>query len=67
MLTFSEKNEPKMGPEGMLAFCEDLQVEPTEIIMLLIAWKFGAKRMSEFSRPEFVEGFKSLGYIHING
>lgn len=53
-----------MGPEGVLQFCEDCGVEPTDLIVLILAWKFNAKKMGEFSRPEFVEGFKSLGYLH---
>eukprot|EP00698_Gefionella_okellyi_P003188 TRINITY_DN12983_c0_g1_i1.p1 TRINITY_DN12983_c0_g1~~TRINITY_DN12983_c0_g1_i1.p1 ORF type:complete len:251 (+),score=31.11 TRINITY_DN12983_c0_g1_i1:124-876(+) len=64
---YKDPTAPKVGPEGMMLFCEDLRVEPTDIIMLLIAWKFEAKCMSEFARNEFVEGFKSLGVDSIDG
>ncbi|XP_077518968.1 DCN1-like protein SCCRO4 isoform X1 [Amblyomma americanum] len=73
MLSFSEKrclalfqeytsvDDPKMmGPEGMEKFCEDIGVEPENIVMLVLAWKMGAKHMGFFSEEEWLHGLTSL-------
>lgn len=36
--------------EGVARFCEDLSVDPTEYIVLVLAWKFKALTMCRFSR-----------------
>jgi hypothetical protein len=61
VLCADSSEPPKVGPEGVLAFCSDLQVEPTDLIVLILAFKFNAKHMGEFSRAEFVEGMKATG------
>ena len=37
-----------------------LQVDPADVVMLVIAWHFGAATMCEFSRDEFTRGMRSL-------
>lgn len=47
--------------DGISVFCDDLQVEPGDIVMLVISWHMKAATMCEFSRQEFVGGLQSLG------
>ena len=36
--------------EGVERFCLDLEVDPTEFIVLALAWKFKAETMCKFTR-----------------
>jgi len=58
---FLDPAEPeKIGVEGICKFCEELQVEPTSRIVLIIAWKFHAATQCEFTRKEFIDGMTDL-------
>lgn len=52
--------EEKIGPEGMTAFFDKLQIDPLSITSLVFAWKLKAKVPCEFSRSEFVNGCVAL-------
>lgn len=45
-----------VGPEGMEKFCEDLNVDPENVVMLVIAYKMGAKQMGYFTQEEWLKG-----------
>ncbi|KAF9436731.1 hypothetical protein BGZ76_003131 [Entomortierella beljakovae] len=56
------KDEPnQILIEGMEKFCEALDVDPTDVVMLVMAWHLKAENMCEFSRAGFIEGWTSLG------
>lgn len=58
---YTSVDDPKMmGPDGMEKFCEDIGVEPENIVMLVLAWKMGAKHMGFFSEEEWLHGLTSL-------
>ncbi|XP_042901219.1 DCN1-like protein 4 isoform X2 [Parasteatoda tepidariorum] len=58
---YASANDPDvLGPEGMEKFCEDIGVEPENIIMLVIAWKMEAKQMGFFTKSEWLRGLKDL-------
>ena len=50
-----------MLAEGVSRFCDDAQLDPTSITVLIVAWKFQAATQCEFSRSEFVQGMTRLG------
>ncbi|EFJ37554.1 hypothetical protein SELMODRAFT_403971 [Selaginella moellendorffii] len=52
--------------DGISAFCDDLKVDPGDVVMLVISWHMGAATMCEFSRQEFITGFQSLGFLIAN-
>ena len=54
-------SEDKMLAEGMSRFLDDLQVDPTSLLVLILAWRFKAETQCEFKRSEFVEGMAGLG------
>ncbi|XP_071964674.1 DCN1-like protein 3 [Antedon mediterranea] len=58
--TYKDGPEDSILSEGMEKFCQDLIVDPEDIIMLIIAWKFNASMMCRFTRSEFIAGFKLL-------
>eukprot|EP00126_Sphaerothecum_destruens_P002610 Sdes_comp16034_c0_seq3m5234 len=46
---------------GIEKFCQDLQLDPSDLLILIIAWKMKAKTMCVFTREEFIKGFLSMG------
>ncbi|KAM3868869.1 DCN1-like protein 5 [Diretmus argenteus] len=49
-----------VGPEGMEKFCEDIGVEPENIIMLVLAWQLEASSMGFFTKEEWLKGMTLL-------
>ncbi|XP_061574810.1 DCN1-like protein 5 [Cololabis saira] len=48
------------GPEAMEKFCEDIGVEPENIIMLVLAWHLEAATMGYFTKDEWLRGMTIL-------
>lgn len=46
--------------EGIEKFCNDLNVQPEDFRVLLLAWKFNAKQMFCFTKEEFISGCRAL-------
>ena len=59
-LKYKDEGEDAILAEGIEKFCIDLGVEPTDYIVLLIAWRFRASEMCRFSREEFINGCQRL-------
>ncbi|XP_027052103.1 DCN1-like protein 3 [Pocillopora damicornis] len=57
---YKDDTEDAILADGMEKFCQDLGVDPTEFIVLVLAWKFNASQMCRFTRNEFFEGCKAL-------
>ncbi|KAG8453660.1 hypothetical protein GDO86_000336 [Hymenochirus boettgeri] len=53
-------NDDVVGPEGMEKFCEDIGVEPENVVMLVLAWKLDAQNMGYFTLQEWLKGMTSL-------
>ncbi|TRZ00740.1 hypothetical protein DNTS_035698 [Danionella cerebrum] len=49
-----------VGPDGMEKFCEDIGVEPENVVMLVLAWKLDAQSMGYFTLQEWLKGMGSL-------
>mmetsp|Transcript_28788 Transcript_28788/g.81081 ORF Transcript_28788/g.81081 Transcript_28788/m.81081 type:complete len:248 (-) Transcript_28788:139-882(-) len=47
--------------EGVSQFCDDLEVDPSDIVLLVVSWHMNAAAMCEFTRDEFVNGLAALG------
>ena len=54
-------DEDKMLAEGVSRFCDDAGLDPCQITVLILAWKFKAATQCEFTRKEFVDGMTELG------
>ena len=57
---YKDNEEDAILAEGMEKFCTDLSVDPTEFIVLVLAWKFEASEMCRFTREEFINGCKKM-------
>lgn len=60
-LKYKDPNEDSILAEGMGRFCEDLAVDPSDIVMLVLSWYLNAKTMCEYTRDEFIGGLAKLG------
>ncbi|KAJ1624164.1 Cullin binding-domain-containing protein [Pavlovales sp. CCMP2436] len=45
----------------MQRFCDDLECDPSDIAMLVLAWRLDANAMCEFQRRKFMDGCRKLG------
>lgn len=52
--------------DGMEKFCAALDVDPTDVVMLVMAWHLKAETMCEFTRAGFVQGWTELKYVLIS-
>lgn len=64
---YRDSGEEAILAEGIEKFCSDLQVNPDEFIVLVLAWKFNAETMCKFTKEEFVTGCKALKADSIKG
>lgn len=63
---YKDETQDAILVNGMERFCQDLGVNPTEFMVLVLAWKFNASKMCCFTREEFVEGCKLLKVDNVN-
>lgn len=57
---YKEAEDDQIGPDGMTQFCQDLEVDPADVIMLVIAYHLNAQRMGYFTKDEFLKGFAKM-------
>ena len=57
---YKDKNADCILAHGTEELCKDLDLDPTEFRVLLLAWKFDVSEMCRFTRKEFVNGCTSL-------
>lgn len=57
---YRDEHEDAILAEGMEKFCSDLGVDPTEFIVLVLAWKFEASQMCRFTHEEFINGCQKM-------
>ncbi|KAF5827375.1 DCN1-like protein 2 [Dunaliella salina] len=58
---YKDPDEDVIGAEGIMKLCEDLGIEPADIVMLVIAFHMNAAAMGEFTKAEFSEGMLKMG------
>jgi len=57
---YADESKEYMDSEGVERFFKDLGVELSDIVTIVVAWQLEAETLGEFSKKEFVEGFKGL-------
>jgi len=58
---YKDPDSEDITPVGAMSFIKDLDLTPTDVVLLIIAWHLNAKQMGIFTKEEFVGGFKRLG------
>lgn len=49
-----------LGPDGMEKFCEDIGVEPENVVMLVLAYRMQARQMGFFTQEEWLRGLGEM-------
>lgn len=49
--------------DGTIKLCEDLSVDPEDVVLLAIAYELKSPSMGEWTRKEWVDGWKSIGCV----
>ncbi|KAG5570447.1 hypothetical protein H5410_060213 [Solanum commersonii] len=57
---YKDPNVDMIMADGISNLCNDLQVDPQDIVMLVLSWKLKAASICEFSKQEFICGVQSL-------
>lgn len=47
--------------DGTINLCEDLEVDPEDVIMLAVAYELKSPRVGEWTRKGWLDGWKALG------
>ncbi|MFS7991349.1 putative defective-in-cullin neddylation protein [Helianthus anomalus] len=58
--TYANTSIDMIDPEGVEKLCADLNIEYTDIKVLVLAWKLNAKKQGYFTQDEWRTGLKSL-------
>lgn len=53
---YTTDDPSQLGPDGMERFCEDIKLEPENILLLCIAFKMNAKNLGYFTQNEWMKG-----------
>lgn len=49
--------------DGTIKLCEDLLVDPEDVVLLAIAYELKSPKIGEWNRKGWTEGWKSLGFV----
>lgn len=64
---YKDNSDDCILADGIENLCNDLQLNPDDFKVLLLAWKLNASQMCRFTRTEFVQGLKSMKTDSIKG
>lgn len=57
---YRDSLEDAILAEGIENLCNDLQLNPDDFKVLVLAWKLNASQMCRFTKLEFIQGLKSM-------
>ena len=49
--------------DGTIKMCEDLAVDPEDVVLLAVAYELKSPRMGVWNRKGWVDGWKRIGYV----
>lgn len=64
---YKDSLEDAILAEGIENLCNDLQLNPDDFKVLVLAWKLNASQMCRFTKSEFIQGLKSMKTESIKG
>ncbi|KAJ4462654.1 putative leucine zipper protein [Paratrimastix pyriformis] len=59
-MRLKDPNEPMISIAGTEQMCQELGVEPDDVVMLVVAWRCHCKEMCEWTEEEFVDGLRAM-------
>ncbi|KAJ4718605.1 Defective in cullin neddylation protein [Melia azedarach] len=64
--SYANKSSGLIDPEGIESLCSDLEVNHTDVRILMLAWKMKAEKQGYFTLEEWRRGLKGLRVDTIN-
>ncbi|EAU87963.1 defective in Cullin neddylation protein 1 [Coprinopsis cinerea okayama7 len=64
---YKDPDGNEISIDGTIKFCEDLEIDPEDVVMLAVAYELKSPRVGEWTKQGWVEGLKSLGVDSIQG
>jgi len=61
---FEKYKDPDDGDitvDGTIKFCEDLEVDPEDVVLLALAYELKSKQIGKWTRQGWIDGWKSIG------
>ncbi|KND01302.1 uncharacterized protein SPPG_03111 [Spizellomyces punctatus DAOM BR117] len=58
---YKDPDEDAILVDGTESLCNDLEVDPTDVVTLVLAWHLQSPRMCDFRRKGWMEGWTNLG------
>ncbi|KAL0569959.1 Scaffold-type E3 ligase [Marasmius crinis-equi] len=58
---YKDSDGEDITAEGTIKFCTDLDVDPEDVVLLAVAYELKSKRMAEWNKKGWTEGWKELG------
>ncbi|GJE88982.1 defective in Cullin neddylation protein 1 [Phanerochaete sordida] len=58
---YKDADGDEISADGTLKFCEDLAVDPEDVVLLAVAYELKSPRMGEWTRKGWVDGWKAVG------
>ncbi|KNA18558.1 hypothetical protein SOVF_069600 [Spinacia oleracea] len=58
--TYANRSSGLIDPEGIETLCSDMEVDHTDVRVLMLAWKMSAEKQGYFTLEEWRKGLKAL-------
>jgi len=49
--------------DGTIKFCEDLKVDPEDVVLLAVAYELKSPQLGRWTRQGWVDGWKHIGCV----
>ena len=60
-MNFSDPDGENIAVDGTIRLCEDLSVDPEDVVLLAVAYELKSPGMGEWTRKGWVDGWKAIG------
>ena len=57
----TEPDSDEIGADGTISLCEDLEVDPEDVVLLAVAYELKSPSLGRWTKSGWIEGWKSLG------
>ncbi|XP_038712886.1 DCN1-like protein 4 [Tripterygium wilfordii] len=58
--SYGNRSSSMIDPEGIEALCSDMEIDHTDVRILMLAWKMKAEKQGYFTLEEWRQGLKAL-------
>ncbi|KAF8970704.1 defective in Cullin neddylation protein 1 [Flammula alnicola] len=62
-----DPDEDDITVDGTIKFCEDLEVDPEDVVLLAVAYELKSPRMGRWTKQGWIDGWKAIGTDSISG